>query len=109
MSSLLVGSALRVCFALSPQDGGADRNLPIRPSHLQQRLQSSETVAVMRGAIDSLRAFGAVFGNPNLRRLQLAGIGSTLGSWAYTVGLAVYVYDQGGARAVGLVYFARWG
>jgi len=76
---------------------------------LQQRLQSSETVAVMRGAIDSLRAFGAVFASANLRRLQLAGIGSTVGSWAYSVGLAVYVYDQGGAKAVGLVYFARWG
>ena len=66
-------------------------------------------MVVLRGAIDSLRAFGAVFANANLRRLQIAGIGSTLGSWAYTVGLAVYVYDQGGARAVGLVYFARWG
>jgi len=39
----------------------------------------------MRGAIESLRAFGAVFANPTLRRLQLAGIGSTLGLWAYGV------------------------
>jgi MFS family permease len=76
---------------------------------LQQRLQSSETVAWLRGAIESLRAFGAVFSNPNLRWLQLAGIGSTLGGWAYSVGLAVYVYDKGGAKAVGFVYFARWG
>jgi MFS family permease len=76
---------------------------------LQQRLQFSETVAALRGAIESLRAFGAVFSNPSLRRLQLAGVGSTLGGWAYSVGLAVYVYEQGGTRAVGLVYFARWG
>jgi MFS family permease len=29
--------------------------------------------------------------------------------WAYSVGLAVYAYDAGGARAVGLIYFVRWG
>jgi len=66
-------------------------------------------VAVFRGAIDSLRAFGAVFANPTLRRLQLAGVGSTLGLWAYGVGLAVYAYDSGGARAVGILYAVRWG
>lgn len=65
-------------------------------------------VAALRGAIDSLRSFGAVFANPSLRRLQLAGIGSTLGSWAYGVGLAVYAFDAGGARAVGILYFVRW-
>jgi MFS family permease len=59
--------------------------------------------------MESLRAFGAVFSNPRLRRLQLAGIGSTIGGWAYSVGLAVYAYDYGGARLVGLAYFARWG
>jgi MFS family permease len=63
----------------------------------------------VRGAIESLRAFGAVFANPNLRRLQLAGIGSTLGTWAYGVALAVFVYEAGGARAVGILYAVRWG
>src|SRR4051794_1346197 len=58
--------------------------------------------------MESLRAFGAVFRNRRLRRLQLAGAGSTLGSWAYGVGLAVYAYHAGGARAVGFVYFARF-
>src|SRR3954464_2981408 len=58
--------------------------------------------------MESLRAFGAVFRNRRLRRLQLAGAGSTLGGWAYGVGLAVYAYHAGGARAVGLVYFARF-
>jgi MFS family permease len=58
---------------------------------------------------ESLRAFSTSFANPQLRRLQLAGVGSTLGSWAYGVALAVYAYDAGGARAVGLLLFARWG
>ncbi len=57
---------------------------------------------------ESLRAFATSFGNQQLRRVQLAGIGSTLGSWAYGVALAVYAYHAGGARAVGLLLFARW-
>jgi MFS family permease len=76
---------------------------------LQQRLRSSETVKVLRGVADSLRAFGSVFANPDLRRLQLAGLGSTIGAWVYGVALAVYAYHAGGARLVGLLYFARWG
>ena len=59
--------------------------------------------------LESLRAFGAVFRNPNLRRLQLAGAGSTLGTWAYGVAIAVYAYHAGGARAVGILYAVRWG
>jgi MFS family permease len=69
----------------------------------------SAIVAAAREAIDALRAFGAAFRNRNLRRLQLAGIGSTLALWSYSVGVAVYAYQAGGAKAVGLLYFARWG
>ena len=61
------------------------------------------------GMVESLRAFGAVFRNPNLRRLQLAGAGSTLGTWAYGVAIAVYAYHAGGAKAVGILYAVRWG
>ena len=55
-----------------------------------------------------LGAFGEMFRNPDLRNLQLAGIGSTLGIWAYGIAIAVFAYDAGGARAVGLIYFVRW-
>jgi MFS family permease len=55
-----------------------------------------------------LGAVAEMFANPNLRRLQLAGVGSTLGIWAYGVAIAVYAYDAGGAKAVGLLYFVRW-
>jgi MFS family permease len=64
---------------------------------------------VVGGVLESLRAFGAVFRNPNLRRLQLAGAGSTLGTWAYGVAIAVYAYHAGGAKAVGILYAVRWG
>jgi MFS family permease len=66
-------------------------------------------VQIVGGAFESLRAFGAVFRNPNLRRLQLAGMGSTLGTWSYGVAIAVYAYDAGGAKAVGILYAVRWG
>jgi MFS family permease len=55
----------------------------------------------------SLRAFARVFANPRVRSIQLAGAGSTLGTWAYAVALPVYAYHAGGARAVGLLFFAR--
>ncbi|HLX31678.1 MAG TPA: MFS transporter [Gaiellaceae bacterium] len=56
----------------------------------------------------SLRAFGKVFGNRQVRNVQIAGVGSTLGTWAYAVALPVYAYHAGGARAVGLIFFARF-
>jgi MFS family permease len=57
---------------------------------------------------DSLRAMREVFRNRALRQLQLAWAGSIIGSWAYTVALVVYAYDQGGASAVALVAVIRW-
>ncbi len=56
---------------------------------------------------ESIAAFRGNFGNPQLRRLQLAGAGSVVGQWAYSVALAVYAYDAGGAKAVGIVAVIR--
>jgi MFS family permease len=55
-----------------------------------------------------LQAFGRVFANPRIRNVQIAGAGSTLGIWAYGVALPVYAFHAGGARAVGLLFFARF-
>jgi MFS family permease len=54
------------------------------------------------------RAFARVFGNRNVRNIQLAGAGDVLGTYAYAVALPVYAYHAGGTRAVGLVFFARF-
>ena len=43
-----------------------------------------------------------------MRSLQLAGAGSILGTYAYAIALPVYAYHSGGARTVGLVFFARF-
>ncbi|MGH3347570.1 MAG: MFS transporter [Nocardioides sp.] len=47
-------------------------------------------------------ALRAVLGNPNLRRVQLAFLGSAIGDWAYATAIVVWAYDAGGANAVGI-------
>jgi MFS family permease len=56
---------------------------------------------------ESLRAFAAVFGNRELRRVELAWSGSVVGQWGYEIALAVYAYRVGGATDVGLVALVR--
>jgi predicted MFS family arabinose efflux permease len=52
-------------------------------------------------------AVRAVFANPDLRRLQLAWVGSVAADFAYSVAISVYAHGVGGARAVGLVWLLR--
>lgn len=63
--------------------------------------------AVRDRLAESLRAFREVFTNPNLRRVQLAWVGSETGKWLYLIALLVYAYDAGGASGVGLVAVIR--
>jgi len=64
--------------------------------------------ALRRQLIDSFRAFQGIYRNPSLRRLQLAWVGSSVGTWGYVVALMVYAYAHGGPGAVGLVGLIRW-
>src|SRR5204863_99306 len=64
--------------------------------------------ALRQQLLDSLRVFGGIYENQSLRRLQYAWIGSSVGTWAYTIALLVYAYRQGGANAVGFVGLIRW-
>jgi predicted MFS family arabinose efflux permease len=57
---------------------------------------------------ESSRAFREVWRNRELRKLQLAFIGSITGEWGYLVALVVYANDKGGASAVSLVLVLRW-
>ena len=61
----------------------------------------------MDGLKRSLGAFRGVFHNPNLRRLQFAWIGSVAGQYSYSIALAVFAYDHGGAAAVGVIALIR--
>jgi MFS family permease len=63
----------------------------------------------IRGRLgESWRAFAQAFRSRELRRLQLAGVGSTLAVWAYSIAIPVYAYRADGAKAVGIVLFVRW-
>jgi MFS family permease len=63
--------------------------------------------AVRERLAESARAFRGAFGNKQLRKLQLGGAGDVMGQWAYGVALAVFAYQEGGAKAVGLVALIR--
>jgi MFS family permease len=56
---------------------------------------------------ESFRAFADVFRSPDLRRLELAWVGSATGEWAAIVALSVFAFESGGAAAVGLVVLIR--
>jgi MFS family permease len=63
----------------------------------------------IRGRLtESWNSFAQAFRSPALRRLQLAGAGSTLAIWANSIAIVVYAYNKDGAKAVGIVLFARW-
>ena len=52
---------------------------------------------------DAVRAFRSVFGNPDLRRVELAFIGfnaAELGTW---IAILVFAYEAGGAAAAGAI------
>src|SRR6476661_1694601 len=57
---------------------------------------------------DSLAAFRRVFASRSLRRLQLALAGSVIGDYAFSIAMAVYAFEAGGATAVGLLTLVRF-
>jgi len=61
-----------------------------------------------RQLADSSHAFRAVFRNRELRKLQLAFVGSITGEWGYFIALLVYAEAHDGARGVSLILFLRW-
>jgi MFS family permease len=52
-------------------------------------------------------AFASNARNPALRRAQLSFLGAWTAEWAFTVGLGIVAYRDGGAAAVGLVGLLR--
>jgi predicted MFS family arabinose efflux permease len=56
---------------------------------------------------ESVAALREVFRNRDLRRLQLAAVGSVTGHYSFTVVIAVYAYQHGGAAGVGVMALVR--
>ncbi len=57
---------------------------------------------------ESRVAITGVFRSPALRRINLALVGSVIGDWAFSVAFAVYVYQNGGATALGVISVVRY-
>jgi MFS family permease len=55
----------------------------------------------------SLQAVAVVFGNPEMRLLQLAWAGVSLSIWSFAIALGVYAFEAAGATAVGIAALAR--
>jgi MFS family permease len=55
----------------------------------------------------AISALGAVMGNTNLRRVELAWGASIAAEWAHFVALGIFAYDAGGASAVGIAGLVR--
>ncbi len=56
---------------------------------------------------ESGRSFAAVFHSANLRRLQGAWAAVAIGHWGLLVAVSVYAYEQGGEKAVGIIFLLR--
>ena len=62
----------------------------------------------LRGRLgNAAGAFTSNARNPNLRRAQLSFLAAWTAEWAFTVGLGIVAYRDGGATAVGLVGLLR--
>lgn len=69
----------------------------------------SPDVSPARGPFANLRrSLSWVGRNPDLRRIQLAFLGSSIGDWAYATAVAVWAYQVGGAEAVGIWMAVRY-
>jgi MFS family permease len=64
--------------------------------------------ASIRGRVtESLRTFGEVARNRNVRRLEASWAAALTSGWAYSVAIVIYTYDVGGAGLVGAALAIR--
>ena len=89
-------------------DGELYGNLPTFSSLMRRQPAMLVRMSGLRAKLaESAAAFRRNFENPQLRRLQLAGTGSVVGQWAYSIAVSVYAYEAGGAKAVAVVTLVR--
>jgi MFS family permease len=82
----------------------------VTPSLARGRSRRREIVmGVVAGQLrETGEAFGEVFRNRGLRRVNLALAGSVIGDWAYSIAVSIWAYQQGGATALGVFGVSRY-
>ena len=74
----------------------------------REKVESDSVRRLAEGRLGkAAAAFTSNARNPNLRRAQLSFLGAWTAEWAFTVGLGIVAYRDGGATAVGLVGLLR--
>ena len=59
--------------------------------------------AALSSFAQSVRVFPDVFGNPDLRRVELAFVGFTAAEWGSWIAIMVFAYESGGAVAAAAI------
>lgn len=59
--------------------------------------------AIFSSLAQAFRVFRAVFGNPDLRRVELAFVGFNAAEWGTWIAILVVAYEAGGAAAAGAI------
>ncbi len=59
--------------------------------------------AALSNLVQAVRAFRAVFGNADLRRVELAFVGFNAAEWGTWIAILVVAYEAGGAAAAGAI------
>ena len=59
--------------------------------------------AALSNIVQAIRAFQAVFGNPDLRRVELAFVGFNAAEWGTWIAILVVAYEAGRAAAAGAI------
>ena len=74
----------------------------------REKVESDAVRTLTEGRLGkAAAAFASNARNPSLRRAQLSFLGAWTAEWAFTVGLGIVAYRDGGATAVGLVGLLR--
>jgi MFS family permease len=74
----------------------------------REKVESDSVRRLAEGRLGkAAAAFSSNARNPSLRRAQLSFLGAWTAEWAFTVGLGIVAFRDGGATAVGLVGLLR--
>jgi len=98
---------LTAAMARLPRRAGRERVTVENADRANQPTPFRAIVAIHARVREAFAAFASNARSRNLRRAQLSFGAAWAGEWAFTIGLSIVAYRDGGAGAVGLVAMLR--